>query len=83
MKVMMFSVLDAAVSTYGNPFMARSKQEAIRVLTDAAKEADSQLSRHPSDFSLFYVGDFDLSLGLLVARDAPEKIVDVVALLGE
>lgn len=81
MKVMMFSVLDAAVSTYDRPFFARTKGEAIRSLMDAAREKSTNLNMHPSDFSLFLVGEFDQSLGILIPRDAPEKIVDVVALI--
>lgn len=57
MKV--FAVFDGAVSAFERPFFARSSAEAIRSFEDAVTDPNSPFSKHPVDFALFCLGDFD------------------------
>lgn len=55
----MFSVLDAKTQAYMQPFYAPTVGAAIRNFTDALQDPDSMLCKHPEDFHLFHIGNFD------------------------
>jgi len=81
MKVFGYSIFDTKSLVYSNPFYAPTHGAAIRIVTDAARDPNSQLSRHPADFVLYCVGSYDDSNGIFQGIDPKEHIVDVVALL--
>lgn len=55
----LLSVKDVKSSSFGQPISARSIPEAIRMIAIAADEPKSALARFPSDYELWYIGDFD------------------------
>lgn len=59
MKSLVFSVYDAKAEAYMAPFVAASKGFAIRMFLDEASRPDSMCAKHPEDFRLFHVGEFD------------------------
>lgn len=75
MKLQVYAVYDSAVGAYMAPFYARQKGEAIRGFTDLANDEKTNVARHPSQFSLFFLGEFDDTNGLLSAAVAPERVV--------
>lgn len=76
-----FSVLDGAVGAYMAPFFMRSVGEAERWFTDAANDQTSSICKHPEDFELFQVGEFDDS-GQLTGI-TPIKVASALALKEE
>lgn len=66
-----FSVYDAAVAAYATPFFQQTKGLAIRSFGDACKDPESQLSRHPKDFTLFELGEFNEVTGKLSSLSTP------------
>lgn len=68
MKTKMFSVFDVKAACYGAPFFMPREQMAIRAFADGVNEVgnvNNQWAKHPEDFSLFYIGDFDDDLAQL------------------
>ena len=63
MLVPYFAVYDSAIKAYMSPFAAKSVGDALRMFTDAANSPDTQLSRHPADFTLFHVASYDDETG--------------------
>lgn len=61
-----FSVYDSKIGSYLSPFVVRSKGEAIRAITNELENSNSNLSKHPGDFTLFEIGDYDDEHGTLV-----------------
>lgn len=61
----MFSVFDKKASIFFQPFFFRTIPEAIRSFTDEANsDADkSMISKHPDDYALYSLGDFDDTTG--------------------
>lgn len=59
MKLFCFSVHDTKVGAFMPPFFMRSKGEAVRAFMDNAADGTSQLSKHPEDFALWNIGEFD------------------------
>lgn len=82
----MFSVYDTKVKSYLAPMYARTLGEAFRVFSDIVNTADHQFHKHPDDYILFHVGQFDDSSAGLVqviqskvatAREVLEQVSSV------
>lgn len=71
----LFTVYDEKVNSYGSPFVASSDGEASRMLSDAIDDPNSLIARHPEDFSLYCVGEYNELSGIVTAYDAPQFIV--------
>jgi len=65
MRYKILCVRDRALDTYGQPFFSASVGAAIRSFSDEINRADpnNQLNKHPGDFDLFSLGEFDDASG--------------------
>lgn len=70
MKLKTFVIHDSKVEAYMNPFLMRSKGEAIRAITDEVNGENTQLSKHPEDFTLFEIGEYDQIEGRYTMHDS-------------
>lgn len=59
MLMKVFSIFDDKSLTYSKPFYELTLGSAIRVFTDAAADPQSAFARHPADYSLFHIGQFN------------------------
>lgn len=59
MKLFMVSVFDSALGAFMRPFATPSIGAAVRSFGDEIKRPDSEMGRHPTDYQLFTVGEFD------------------------
>lgn len=71
MKLNCFSVFDTKAQAYGVPFFMPTVGSAIRAFTDLVNDNRSAVNRHPSDYLLFHIGDFDDSTSVLVSFTQP------------
>jgi hypothetical protein len=71
MRYGLFAVYDAQVKTFMRPFYGRTVGEAERTFGDAVRNPESDWAKHPQDYSLFKLGEFDDESGLLVSEVAP------------
>lgn len=55
----MYSIFDVKADVYNVPFFAPTNGVAIRQFSDLANDAQSSIARHPEDFKLCCVGEFD------------------------
>jgi len=67
MKLKLFSVRDHKAEMFQRPFVAESRGVAQRALYDVVNGKDHEFARHPGDFELFELGEFDQEGGELVA----------------
>lgn len=58
-----FSVWDLKTEAYMQPFFSPTIGSGIRAFMDAASDTNSMLFRHPGDFQLHHVGEYDDSTG--------------------
>jgi len=54
-----FSVHDTKVQAFMPPFVMRSKGEAVRSFTDAVQDHSGTFCKHPEDYALWQLGEFD------------------------
>lgn len=69
MMMKMFAVFDSKASTFGLPFADQREEAAIRNFGDAVRDGSNPNNlwhKHPEDFSLFQVGEFDMNSGELL-----------------
>lgn len=72
-----YSILDRVSRGYGPLFTCNTDEEAIRTVRQAALSCKSNLSQFPNDFTLYRVGVFDSSCGVLSAVPVPVLVCDV------
>lgn len=77
MKYKVFSVLDNGVSTFGAPMFARHVGEMVRSLETEVNRDDERnmLNRHPEDFVLFELGEFDDQSGAFELHVTPQHVM--------
>lgn len=63
MKVRVFSVLDAKVGAFAQPWFSATLGSGIRAFVEAARDPNTTLAKHPADFELWQLGEFDDSTG--------------------
>lgn len=73
MRLYVCSVRDRATSSYGNPMCVVAVGAALRGFSDEANRKDSEIGKHPEDYDLYKLGEFDTDTGLFDCG-VPEQI---------
>ena len=70
-NMVLVSVFDHAVAEYAPCMCVNSEAAAVRIFTNEVNRYDPNnlLSTNRKDFTLYVVGEFDLSSGCVVNRD--------------
>lgn len=66
-----FSVFDSKSEVYGAPYFNQHPGVAVRVFTDLVNDPNTVIAKHPEDFTLFEVGSFDDSKGVMLPLGTP------------
>lgn len=78
MKSVVVSVLDTAMKAFGRPVFVPTIGVAVRSFTDEVnrKAEDNQMYRHPEDFQLWILAEFDEDQGVFeVPQDGKRMLV--------
>jgi len=78
--VKVYSLLDRKVREFGQLVLARNDEEIRRIVLDSVPGSNTVMSKHPEDFDVFCVGEFDENSGRLTVADA-KLVVNVGQLL--
>lgn len=70
----MFTVYDSKLEAYLQPFFMASKGQAIRAFTDSVNDTTTQFNKHPEDFTLFEIGEYDDSKGQVSNLITPNSL---------
>lgn len=63
MEILHFAVYDEITSLYGMPFQAYNNQDAMRIFHRAVQDPETNLNKHPQDYSLYFVAKYDNETG--------------------
>ena len=74
MNIKIFSIYDSKADCFIPPFFMHEQGMAIRAFTDCANSDDHQFSRHPEDYTLFFLGDFDDATGKITTLVTPKSL---------
>lgn len=69
-KHKVFVLKDEKSETYGYPVVSQSTGVFLRDLSDRARDGQSMFSKHPMDFSIFEIGEYDPDKGTLIPRES-------------
>lgn len=71
----MYTIYDSKAETYSKPFHMLNDSLALRSCTDLANDPNSELNRHPEDFTLFLIGEWDDNSCEFEIRESPKSIL--------
>lgn len=76
MNLFVVSVKDRAADVFNRPFFVPHRNVAIRDFTDEVNRSavDNQLNKHPDDFDLYLLGEFNDNTGEFV-METPQVLV--------
>lgn len=78
MKKVYYAVYDRKAEMYSQPFLEIKDGTAIRAVQDLViNNKDHAFAKHPSDFSLHRLGEFDEITGVITGQTKPHKIIEV------
>ena len=75
-----FSVYDKKQEAYLNPFYRSQVGEAIREFLDAVNDDKTQFNKHPEDYSLQIIGEFNNGTGIITPKTNPQIIEEAINL---
>lgn len=70
MKLQIFSVFDAKTGIFAQPNFMVNKATALRSWSTAATDPSTAISKHPGDYHLFHIGEFDDDSGQFTNLEA-------------
>ena len=74
MVTKIFAIHDDKAQCFSNPFFLPHRGLAIRNFSDLVVDPQSNVSKHPSDFKLYQIGEYDDCSGGLSPLAQPEFI---------
>lgn len=81
MIVKIYAVFDAKAACFGQPIFGQNEGTVVRDFSDAVLDGSNKNNmwhRHPEDYSLFHIGDFDSLSGELLPT-IPKSILTASA----
>ena len=81
MKKVYYAVFDKKADMYSQPFLEVKDGTAIRAVQDIViNNKDHAFAKHPSDFSLHRLGEFDEQTGVITGQEKPKQIIEIETL---
>jgi len=78
MKLQIFSVYDEKAAVFGTPIFLSHKGIAVREFSDIALDKNSAIGKHPGDYKLMLLGDFDNVSGMFSGLPIPELVCTAI-----
>ena len=69
-----FAVYDSKVEAYLSPFIMQTRGQALRAFTDTVNDPNTNFFKHPEDYTLFEIGDWDEQSGSYVMHPAKTSL---------
>ena len=71
-----YSFEDVKVQVFHSPMVLLNDNDARRLLADVVADGSTPISKHPEDFRLVRLGEFNDNSGLLSSLATPEFIAN-------
>uniref|UniRef100_A0AAU8B7S5 Nonstructural protein n=1 Tax=Dulem virus 100 TaxID=3145577 RepID=A0AAU8B7S5_9VIRU len=69
------TVKDRAVDAYSKPIFVRATGEAARSFVDEINNDNSEMGKHPEDYDLYLLGEYDERTGGITSEPIPALIL--------
>ena len=74
-----FTIRDQKSEVYNTPFFQKTHGEAERSFRTAVNDDQTQLSKYPEDYDLYYLGEYDDNLGKMNPVDTPQHLLKAIS----
>ncbi|QCQ84877.1 nonstructural protein [Blackfly microvirus SF02] len=81
MILKVFCLYDLKVGVFNTPFFMAHVGQAVRACMDLGRDRETMVGRHPADFALLEIGEYDDQNGMLVAINH-RNLGSVVSMMG-
>jgi len=78
MKMQMYVIFDSKSEVYNKPFYQLNHQVARRTAYDLRHAKDTDINRHPADYSLFHIGEYDDTTAQIDLLAAPKVLLTFI-----
>lgn len=75
-----FAIFDKKAIAYRFPHFYHQVGQAIRAFEDAVNDPQTEFAKHPSDFVLCQIGEFDDQSGIITGLKSPINIQEALTL---
>lgn len=82
MKLNAYTIYDVASGTYMRPFYSEADGQAVRGFKDIACDENHEVGKHPEDYTLYRIGDFNTTTGKMTGEDL-EKLATGLEMIAE
>ncbi len=77
----MFSIRDAKAEIFNPPFFKTTAGEAERDFHQAVNDPSTMLNKYPTDYDLYYLGEYDDMSGKFSNLESPQHVIKAVQLI--
>lgn len=77
MKLKIFCIYDEKAKAYAQPFYMSNDGQALRAFGDLVNDKNSQLNKHPIDYSIWKMGEYDDNSGMFEC-EKPEFLAKAI-----
>jgi hypothetical protein len=74
MNLKLFVIFDSKAEYYMPPFYSLATGQAIRTFQDMACDPNHQVGQHPSDYTLFEIGEYDQATAKITMLEAKRPL---------
>lgn len=78
----MYVIYDVKAEVYNKPVFMMNHNVAIRAASDVLKDPNSEIAKHPEDFTMFYIGTYEDTTAAFDFEPAPMPLVKFIELAG-
>ena len=74
MQQQMYSIYDSVQEIYHQPHFMINEAAALRQFADMANDEQSNVNKHPTDYSLWHVGSYEDTTATIELLDTPKRL---------
>lgn len=74
MILQVIAVFDRAVAAFMQPMFIPHKGAAVRSFTDWVNDSNSEFSKHPEDYELYLLAEYDDQKGRFNMPEVPDRL---------
>ena len=74
-KLAVVAIRDSAVDTFNRPLFVPALGYATRLFADEVNNRESPMNKHPEDYELFHLGDWDDQSGQFRSLETPVLMI--------
>jgi len=78
MKQKIFTIYDKKAEAYNTPWFQQTHGLAERIFRDESNNPESSINKHPEDYTLYYLGEYDQNTGEMEIPHPPKPVMEAV-----